>query len=161
MLNYPETGRIINTHALKGELKVEPWANSPEELLLYNRFFIRGIEYKTEYARVSQKFIILKLLGVNTIDDAEKLKGETLTVSRDDLYLKDGEFLIADLEHMTALDYATGVTLGSVAEILTPPGGEVLVINGEREILVPVNGGFIKNVDLIENTVTVELIEGM
>ncbi len=156
-----ETGMIINTHGVRGEVKAESWANTVSELLTYNRFFIDGTEYAVQSARESGRFALLKLAGVDTLEAAERLKGQVLKVERGDLALPEGEVLLADLMGLTAINADTGMELGKVTEILSPPGGNVLVITGAREILVPTKGGFLVEADIPTGIIRIRLFEGM
>lgn len=155
-----ETGKIINTHGLRGEVKIEPWADSAEAFCAFERLFIDGAEHRVEKARVQKRFVIAKLSGIESIDEAEKVKNRGVFVPREDLDLDGDEILLSDLVGCRAVG-EDGKELGKVTGILTPPGGDVLEIEGEREILVPVNGGFLVNADIEAGVVTVRLIEGM
>ena len=156
-----ETGKIINTHGLRGEVKIDPWADSPAAFTAFERLFIEGKEYKMEKARVNKRFVIAKLSGVDTIDMAESLRERIVYVPREDLDLGEDEYLLSDLIGLTAVDNETEEVLGKITDILTPPGGEVLEIRGEREILVPLNPEFVADVDIEDGKVYIDLIEGM
>ncbi len=155
-----ETGRIVNTHGLRGEVKIEPWADSPEAFCVFRRLFLEGAEHAVERSRVQKRFVIAKLAGVDSIEDAEKLRGRVVFVPREDIALEEGGYLLTDLIGCSAFDQ-DGKRLGNVTDILTPPGGEVLEIRGQREILVPLNGEFLLDADVEGRTVTVRLLEGM
>lgn len=155
-----ETGKIVNTHGLRGEVKIEPWADSPEDFCGFERLFIDGAEHKVEKARVQKRFVIAKLGGIDSIEAAESVKNRVVYVDRADIELEEGGYLLTDLIGCTVRDEG-GAGLGRITDILTPPGGEVLEIRGEREILVPLNGGFVVDVDTEAKVVTVRLIEGM
>ena len=155
-----ETGRIVNTHGLRGEVKIEPWADSVEALCGFSRLFVDGVERKVERGRAQKGFAIVKLAGIDSIDEAERVKNRVVYVPREDIALEEGGCLVADLIGCAAFDQ-DGKSLGKVTDILTPPGGEVLEIRGQREILVPLNGEFLLNADVEGGTVTVRLIEGM
>ena len=68
-----EAGKIINTHGIRGELKIQPWADSPEFLLGFDRIFIDGNPVKIMSAKVHKSCVIAALEGVFNIDDALKL----------------------------------------------------------------------------------------
>lgn len=155
-----ETGRIVNTHGLRGEVKIEPWADSPEIFCGFKRLFLENAEHKVERARAQKGFVIAKLSGIDTIDEAEKLKNKVLYVPREDIRISQGGYLLSDLIGCTARD-ENGAELGKITDILTPPGGEVLEIRGAREILVPLRREFVRDVDTGAGTVTLRLIEGM
>ena len=158
---FVETGRIVNTHGIRGQVKIEPWANSPDSLLEYRSFFIGGKEYKVISSQVHGKFVIASLQGVTDMDKAEALKNTTVYVSRSDIPLEEGEYLIGDLIGLLAVDEVSGQELGTIDDILSPPGGDVCVITGSREILVPLRPEFIKKVDVPDGHVYIRLIEGM
>lgn len=155
-----ETGRIVNTHALRGEVKIEPWADSAEAFCRFTRLFLDGEERAVERARVQKGFVIAKLAGIDDVEDAEKVKNHIVYVPREDIDLEEGGYLISDLVGLRAVD-TEGAELGRIIDILTPPGGEVLEIQGKREILVPLRGDFVTGVDIGSGVVTVRLIEGM
>ena len=135
-------------------------ADSAEAFCAFERLFVDGAEHKVERARVQKRFVIAKLKGVDSIEEAEAMKNRVVCVPREDLELEDGQVLLSDLVGCRAVD-EDGAELGRVTGILTPPGGDVLEIRGAREILVPVNGGFLLGADTEAGTVTVRLIEGM
>ena len=155
-----ETGRIVNTHGLRGEVKIEVWADSVEVLCCFRRLFVDGVERKVERGRAQKGFAIVKLAGIDSIDEAERVKNHVVYVPREDIPLKDGGFLLTDLVGCRAVD-ENGGALGTVTDVLSLPGGEVLEIRGEREILVPLVEEFLLDADVEAGTVTVRLIEGM
>ncbi len=155
-----ETGRIVNTHGLRGEVKIEPWADSAEAFCSFERLFLDGAERRVERARVQKRFVLAKLAGIDDIEGAEKVKNHVVYVPREDIALEEGNYLLSDLIGCKAVD-EDGGTLGTVTDILTPPGGEVLEIHGEREILVPFNDRFVLDADVEGGVVTVRLLEGM
>lgn len=155
-----ETGRIVNTHGLRGEVKIEPWADSAEAFCEFERLFLDGVERRVERARAQKRFVIAKLTGIDAIDEAERVKNHVVYVPREDIGLEEGEFLLTDLIGCQARD-EDGKVLGKITDILTPPGGEVLEIRGDREILVPLNDEFLMEADVEAGFVTLRLIEGM
>lgn len=155
-----ETGRIVNTHGLRGEVKIEVWADSAQALCDFSRLFVDGVERKVERGRVQKGFAIVKLAGIDSIDEAEKVKNHVVYVPREDIPLAEGGFLLTDLVGCRAVD-ENGAALGTVTDVLSLPGGEVLEIRGEREILVPLVKEFLLDADVAAGTVTVRLIEGM
>lgn len=153
------TGQIVNTHGLKGYVKVMPWADSPDVLTDFDRFFIDGREYAVEYAAVQKSMVLLKLKGVDTIDDAAKLRDKEICLSRADTDLEEGTVFIADLIGLPVL--ADGAEIGKITEVLTPPGNDVYVIKGRHEYLIPVVKEFVEEVNTEAGYVKVRLIEGM
>ena len=156
---YLPTGQIVNTHGLKGYVKIQPWADDPADLLDFDRFFIDGREYEVEQASLQKSMVLLKLAGVDTIDEAAKLRNKELLIAREDVELEEGVVFIADLIGLTVL--ADGVEIGKITEVLTPPGNDVYVIKGEREYLIPAVKEFVEELNPEAGFVRVHLIEGM
>lgn len=156
---YLPTGQIVNTHGLKGYVKIQPWADAPADLLDFDRFFIDGREYEVEQASLQKSMVLLKLAGVDTIDEAAKLRNKELLIAREDVELEEGVVFIADLIGLTVL--ADGVEIGKITEVLTPPGNDVYVVKGEREYLIPAVKEFVEELNPEAGFVRVHLIEGM
>lgn len=157
---YLPTGRIVNTHGLKGYVKVMPWADDPADLLDFDRFFLDGTEYAVEHSSLQKSMILLKLAGVDSLDEAAKLRGKELSIARADVELEEGVAFIADLIGLPVL--ADGVEIGKITEVLTPPGNDVYVIRGGgKEYLIPAVKEFVEPLDPEAGCVRVHLIEGM
>ena len=99
-----ETGKIVTLHALKGEVKVEPWCDSPELLAEFDELYLDGRWVNVERARVQKRMVIMKLVGYDTPEEAAKLIGKVLYIDRDQLELDEGTYFIADLIGMKVVD---------------------------------------------------------
>lgn len=153
------TGQIVNTHGLRGDVKVMPWADDPAFLLEFDRFFIDGRAYAVQHASLQKSMVLLKLEGVDSIDDAARLRQKELSIARADVELEDGAAFIADLIGLPVL--ADGVEIGRITEVLTPPGNDVYVVRGDHEYLIPVVKEYVEEVNTEAGFVKVRLIEGM
>jgi len=156
-----ESGKIVNTHGIKGEVRLQPWADSPGFLTGFENIYIDGKPVKVLAANVHKGCVTATLEGVNDIDSAIKLKGKVFCINKSDAILEEGKFFIADLIGLQAIDADTSESLGHVADILTLPSNNVYVLKGEREILVPAVPEFIIETDLSKGFVRVHLIEGL
>ena len=161
MNQFLEAGRIVNTHGIQGEVKIQPWANSPEFLCGFNTLYIDGKPVKVLSSRVHKTTVIAQIEGVDTIDDAIRLKNKTVSIARGDAHLQDGEYFISDLIGLSAIDDTTGEELGRITEIIPLSSNNVYVIAGAREILVPGVPEFVKKIDMAAGRVMFRLIEGM
>ena len=157
--NLLTTGQIVNTHGLRGHVKVMPWADDPSDLLDFDRFFIDGKEYEVEHSVQQKSMILLKLQGVDSIEDAAKLRNKEISISRDDVELEEGVVFIADLIGLPVL--ADGVEIGKITEVLTLPGNDVYVVKGAHEYMIPAVKEYVEPLDVEEGCVRVTLIEGM
>jgi len=156
-----EAGKIVNTHGMKGEVRVEPWADSPDFLVGFDYFYIDDIPVKVLSARVHKGCVIATLEGVGDIDTAIRMKSKIIKIKKEDVKLEEGRFFVADLIGLKVIDNETGETLGTLSDVLSLPSNNVYVIKGKREILIPAVPEFIVETDLEKDYVKVRLIEGL
>ena len=156
-----EAGKIVNTHGVRGEVKIRPWADSADFLMGFENLHIDGQPVKVISARVHKGCVIAVLDGVSDIEGAIRLKNKTVFINRDDVQLEEGRHFVADLIGMSAVDEKTGSILGTIADILQLPSNNVYVIKGEREIMVPAVPEFVKEINITKGVIKFKLIEGM
>ena len=157
---YIEAGRIVNTHGVAGEVKIEVWLDSPQFLKSFKRCFIDKREVKLLSARVHKGFLIAKLQGVEDVNAAMALKGRTLFIDRADARLPKGAFFLQDIIGASVVD-EQGNEIGKLADVMETPASNVYVVKGEREHLIPAVPEFIMSTDTESGIITVHLIEGM
>ena len=158
---YIEAGKIVNTHGTRGEVRILPWADSPDFLTGFEFFHIDGVPIKVLSAKVHKNLVIAALDGVSDIDGAIRLKNKTVFVDRSDIQLEEGRYFVVDLVGLCAIDAETGQELGTVADVLSLPANNVYVIKGAREILVPAVLDFIVETNIEAGYMKLRLIEGM
>lgn len=156
-LPYIEAGEIVTTHGVRGEVKVLSWLDSPEMLCEFDRCRIEGKEYAMDSVRVQKTCNLVKLRGVDTMEDAQKLRGKTMELYRKDI----SDELIFAAELVDVEVYADGACIGKIKEVLDYPGNSVYVVQGEREYLIPAVKEFILSTDLERNQMQVKLLKGM
>lgn len=158
---FLEGGQIVNTHGIKGEVKIDSWCDSPEVLAAIKTVYIDGAPRRVRGARVHKNCVIAFLDGVDDVNAAMLLKGKTVLVDRRDIKLPKGQVFMADLIGLNVLDAATGEALGVLEDVLTPSFQKVYVVRGKREILIPAVDEFIKEINVKDGYIRVALIEGM
>lgn len=156
-LPYIEAGEIVTTHGVRGEVKVLSWLDSPEMLCEFDRCRIEGREYSMDAVRVQKTCNLVKLRGVDTMEDAQKLRGKTMELYREDI----SDELIFAAELVDVEVFADGASIGKIKEVLDYPGNSVYVVQGEREYLIPAVKEFILSTDLEKNQMRVKLLKGM
>ena len=156
-LPYIEAGEIVTTHGVRGEVKVLSWLDSPEMLCEFDRCRISGREYAMDSVRVQKTCNLVKLRGVDTMEDAQKLRGKTMELYREDI----SDELIFASELVDVEVYADGACIGKIKEVLDYPGNSVYVVQGDREYLIPAVKEFILSTDLEKNQMQVKLLKGM
>ena len=156
-LPYIEAGEIVTTHGVRGEVKVLSWLDSPEMLCEFDRCRIEGREYAVDAVRVQKTCNLVKLRGVDTMEDAQKLRGKTMELYREDI----SDELIFAAELVDVEVFADGASIGRIKEVLDYPGNSVYVVQGEREYLIPAVKEFILSTDLEKNQMQVKILKGM
>lgn len=160
MKEFLPAGEIVNTHGIRGEMRVLPWADGPEFLLGFKKVYLDGKEFKVESARVQKTCVLLKLAGVNSIEEATLLRGKTVEIARKDAKLEKGAFFVADLVGLSVLDQE-GSIIGKLTEVLSMPKNDVYIVKGEKEYLIPAVKEYVKDIRPKDGVMEVVLIEGM
>ena len=159
---YLEAGEIVNTHGIRGEVKIVPWCDSPEFLCKFGTLYIDQKPVRVLSSRVHKQNVLATLEGVDNVDAAMLLKGKEVWIDRDDATLPEGRHFIADLIGLEVRDAESGAVLGSVAEVLTPPAHEVYVVKGgEHEYMIPAVDAFLAETNVEGGYIRVRLIEGL
>lgn len=159
---FLEAGEIVNTHGVRGEVKIMPWADSPEFLCQFDTLDMDGKAIKVLSARPHKAMVLAQLEGVDTVEKAMRLKGKVLSIDRTGVDLPNGRHFLADLMGLTVLDNATGEELGTIEDILTPPAHEVYVVRGKgKEYMIPAVDAFLAETNVEGGYIRVNLIEGM
>lgn len=162
---YLECAIIINTHGVRGDVKLESLCDSPEVLASLERVFtLEGGKYreiKVTHSSVFKQFVLATLEGVTDMDQAAAMKGTTLYASRDDFELDEGDYFIADLIGLPVVDIDSGKTYGTIKDVINRGASDIYVVktpSGER--MMPVVEEFVKKVDL-DNGIFVKTIPGL
>ena len=159
---FLEAGQIVNTHGIRGEVKIVPWCDSPEFLLQFDTLYLDGKPVRVLEARVHKGNVLARLEGVDDVNAAMVLKGRTVSIDRTGVALPEGRHFIADLMGLDVLDADSGEKLGIVADVLTPPAHEVYVVRGAGcEYLIPAVDEFLIETNVEGGYIRVRLIEGM
>lgn len=157
---YLEAGKITNTHGVHGEVRITPWADSAEFLRGFHTFYIDETPVKVLRSRVHKNQLIALFAGCDDVNAAMTLKNRVVCIDRADAKLPEGRYFLQDLMGMQVVSDA-GEPLGTLADVLELPQGNVYVVRGTREILIPDVPEFILNIDPARGEITVHLLEGM
>ena len=156
-LQFVEAGEIVTTHGIKGEVKVLPWIDSPEDLCEFERCRIDGKEVAIESCRVQKTCNLVKLAGIDTMEAAQAMRGKTIELYREDI--DDEVIFAAELIGMNV--FCEGEQIGKIRDVLDYPGNKVYVVKGMHTYMIPAVKAFILDTDMESNTMQVRLIEGM
>ena len=159
---FIDAGRIVNTHGVRGEVRMEVWLDSPDFLAGFPRIFVDGSEKKICSAFVHKQFLVVKLEGVDDMNAAMPLKGKTVKVAREDAALPEGAYFLQDLLGAGVVK-EDGSPVGILTDILERPASDIYVVTDAegREHLIPAVPAFVLSADADAGRITVRLIEGM
>ena len=160
MKEFLDCGQIVNTHGVRGEVRIVPWADSPDFLCQFSTLYLDGAPRRVLSSRVHKGSVIAKLDGVDTVEAAMLLRDKTVQIRRADAKLPEGAFFLADIIGLDVVD-EEGRTLGTLKEVLSPSVQQVYVVDGEREIMIPAVPEFILETNIAGGYIKVRLIEGM
>ncbi len=162
-----EVGKIVNTHGLKGEVKIVTWTDSPDvfEDIEYvyakrksgeEKLTLRGIKYQ-------KNNIIVKFSEIDSIDEAEKYKNCVLTADRDMLgELPEGVYYIADLIGCTVYE-EDGTERGKLTDVFNTGANDIYAVSApqKKDLLIPVTKETVLSVDTDNKKIIVRLPEGL
>ena len=118
MKKYLEIGKIVSVFGLKGEVKVQPWCDSPDFLCEFDVLYYKsGTPVEVEKARVQKNIVVMKIKDCNTVEEAQKLRNRILYMDRDDVELEEGAFFVQDLIGLRVIDADTGEEYGELTEV--------------------------------------------
>jgi 16S rRNA processing protein RimM len=166
MLEYLSIGQIVNTHGIRGEVKVYPLTDDASRFDKLKEVYIESknemTKYQVESAKHLKNTVILKLKGIETMNDAEKLRQLYIKVGRwDAVRLPKDTFFICDIVDSEVFDIH-GELLGKLHDVLQTGSNDVYVVKNEnREILIPALKTVVKEINLQNKKIIVDLPEGL
>ena len=162
---FIETGKITGTHGIRGEMRVQPWCDMPEDLLQYQTLYLdtAGLErLQVVGMRVHKAMVILKAKGIDTIAQAEALRNRVVYIHRDDLQLDEGQYLVADLIGCQVFDTASGEPLGELTDVSKTGANDVWHITKQgKEYLIPAIPLVVDQVDVDNGRITITPLKGI
>lgn len=167
MAEYITVGKIATSFGIRGEVKVIPYTDFPERFAQTKRLFLCKKEFcrevELEAVSYSGKFIILKLVGIDSPEKAAEYRNALLKVSHEDLWpLPDGSYYHFQIVGLTVFT-VDGVPLGEVVDILETGSNDVYVIRDDegKEHLLPALKDVVKDIDLEKGLMLVQPLPGL
>lgn len=167
MKEYFEVGQIVNTNGLKGVVKIKPFTDDIKRFEKLKSIYVQKkqelVEFKIEYVRYVKNMVLLKLEGIDTIEEAEKYRNLYLKIKREDAgKLPDGSYYVADILECEVFS-KEGDLLGKVDDVFPTGSNDVYVVKDGmgKQILLPAIEAVIKEIDVQNKKIVVDLIEGL
>ncbi|WP_333859139.1 ribosome maturation factor RimM [Clostridium sp.] len=159
MKDFITVGRIINTHGLKGELKVYPLTDDSNRFKELKSVYVDGILKNITGCKLQSKKVILKIEGIDSIEKALEYKGKYLEVSRENaVKLEEGRYFIVDIVGCRVID-EEGVFYGEISEVIHTHHNDVYWIKGDNELLIPAIGDIVLKVDIEKKEIIIKPVE--
>lgn len=160
---FLEVGKIVNTHGLRGDVKVVPWSDYPEIFEEIDYVYTdENTKMKIKNVKYQKNNVILSLDKINSIDEAEKFKETVLLVLKEDLgNLQDDTYFVADLIGLNV--FCDNEKIGELTDVIPVAGADVYVVKREKgkDILIPAIKENILEVNIDEKIMRVSIPEGL
>lgn len=166
MLEYLSIGQIINTHGLRGEVKVYPLTDDMSRFEKLEEVYIAEnnelVKYEVERIKLLKSTVAVKLKGIDSEEAANKLRNSYIKVDRKSaVKLPKDTYFICDLIDSEVYD-EKGQLLGTVKDVLQTGSNDVYVVqSADMEILIPALKDVVKVIDLENQKIIIETPEGL
>ena len=162
-MNLIEVGRVVNTHGIRGELKLDPWTDSIEALTETDTFYYKNggqdVPLVVEKIRIHKNCLIIKAEGVETMQEAEAFRGRLRFVEREEV-LPEGHYYIADLIGLQV--FTEDTKLGKLTDVLQTGANDVYEVRGEgKPIYLPALSQVVLEINIEEGYMKVAIPEGL
>lgn len=157
-MNYLYIGKIVNTHGIKGEVRLLSDFEYKNKVFIKNFKIYIGTEKKEliiQTYRVHKNFDMLTFVDIENINDVLIYKGKEVFINKEDIKV---DYFITDL---VGMEVYTDVCVGKVIEIMTNGKQEILKVKGKKEFLVPRVDAFIKKIDVDKKIIYINDIKGL
>ncbi|WP_446899492.1 ribosome maturation factor RimM [Clostridium sp. LBM24168] len=156
MEQFITIGKIVNTHGIKGELKIYPLTDDLERFKELTYVYIDGKVRKILSCKLQAKRAVLKIEGIDSIEEASIYKENYIKVKREDaVELQEGSYFISDIVGCSVLD-SNGVNYGKIADVIHTPNNDVYWIKEEKELLIPALEDIILDIDIKKSRILIK-----
>lgn len=162
-MQYIEFGKITSTHGIKGEMKIYPYTDNIENILKLKKVYINSKEYKISSIKFHKNMFIVKLMTIDTIEQAEKFRNciiqreldENEVLEEDTYYIKDLVNSKVFLEDETEF--------GILIDVFQTGANDVYVIKtlDDKEVLIPAIKDVVRYIDIKSKKIIIKLMEGL
>ena len=163
MKQFLETGKIVAIQGLKGEVRVEPWCDSPDFLNNFDTLYFDGGKTPVNIlsGRVQKNIYIMKIKGIDTPEAAQELRGKVLYMDRNDIELEDGCYFVQDLIGLEAYG-EDGTFYGTVSRVTATGANDVYHLkNGDKEYLIPAIPDVVLKTDIENGKMLIFPMQGL
>ena len=163
---YEKSGGSVQEHlnSIKGEIKVQPWCDGPEFLCGFDTLYYKsGTPVEIERSRVAKNIVVMKVKGVDTVEEAQKLRNRVLYIDRDDVELDEGCYFVQDLIGLEVVDADSGESYGKITDVSQTGANDVYHITDEKGNvkLIPAIPEVVAETDIEGGVMKITPLEGL
>lgn len=161
---FLEAGQIVGVHGVRGEVKLQPWCDSAAVLTpIKTLYFDEGDRPVKVSCRPHKTMALVKLAGVDTVEQAEALRGQILYLNRRDVKLPKGRYFICDLIGLAVVDDANGTVYGTLTDVTETGANNVYHMKTPdgKEILIPAIPDVVKKVNIDGGEIRIFAMAGL
>ena len=162
---FLDSGKIVGTHGIKGEVRIEPWCDSPEFLCAFKKLYLdeNGQTFIEVKSRPHKNITLAKIKGVDTIEAAEKYRGKVVYLNREDITLDEGVNFVQDLIGLEVKDAENGAVYGRITDVLRTGVNDVYEItdSNNKKYLAPVIDEVVEVIDVDGGFVLIHPMKGI
>jgi 16S rRNA processing protein RimM len=152
-------GQIINTHGIKGEIKVYPLTDDIRRFRKLKTVYIDGIEREISWCKLQVDKVILKIVGIESPEEAYKYRNKYIQVKRENAAdLEEDRYFVADIIGCKVVD-ENGKEFGNVFDVIFTGSNEVYWVKGEEEILIPALKSVVAKMDIENKLIVIKPVE--
>lgn len=159
-----ETGKIVGTHGVKGELKLQSWADNPGVLFELDHFYIDGKIFRINSIRQQKNILLLKLDGIDNLTKAELMRNKIVFVERSFFHFEEGTYFIKDLLGVEVFDAdKENVCYGKITDVMATGANDVYEITDDAGVkrLIPAIKDVILSTDITEKKMVIRPLLGL
>lgn len=161
---FLEGGKIVGTHGVIGEMRVECWCDSPQFLAQFKTlYFEQGREKVKVKARAHKNMVLIKIPTVDTIEQADAYRGKILYIKRSDIKLEEGVNFVQDLIGLEVTDSDTNEVYGTVNDVLRTGSNDVYEMKGtdSKMYYIPAIPDIVDEIDIKGNKIMITPMKGL
>lgn len=161
---YLETGKIVGTHGIRGELRVVAWSDSPEFLTGLKTFYLHGgaTPLRVISSRVHKNLLLILFEGIDSIEKADVLRNEILFLDRDDVKLPEGRYFMQDLIGLDVYDADSFIYYGVLSQVMQTGANDVYQVTSQdkKTYLIPAVPSVIQKIDFEKRKLMIRPVKG-
>lgn len=145
-------GKVLKPHGIKGNIKVYSYMDTPCEFQKLKEVYINGKLYEVTFIRATDKFVILSLPNIDSIELAEQLRDAEVSIKKDDApQLPKGRFYIEDL--IGCKIYIGTDCVGVLIDVFQYGSADIYYVQGDKKFMFPFVGDVVKEIDIKRKTI--------